>query len=65
VAENMAGIVVNPDDSKGFVRAAEKFMEDKNLWQTMAVNGRKYAEEMFDIERITDQFEVIISAIRT
>lgn len=60
VAHNEAGLVVLPDDTAAFVRAADVLRQDENLRQQLGRNGRAYAETHFDIEKITDQFESII-----
>lgn len=60
VAQNEAGLVVLPDDTAAFVRAADVLRQDENLRQQLGRNGRAYAETHFDIEKITDQFESII-----
>lgn len=61
VDENGAGIVVEPDDVSVFLESAERLREDKKIREQMGKNGRKYAEEHFDIEKITDRFEAILS----
>ena len=64
VEKNQAGIVVFPTDLKGFIRAAERLLHDRNLRQAMAENGRRYAEDNFDIEGITNKFETIIFRLK-
>jgi len=61
VSANGAGIVVSPDDIDGFIQGAERLYESIVLRESMAVNGRSYAETHFDIAHITDEFERIIS----
>lgn len=63
VHENNAGIVVAPDDIDGFVKAAERLLHDQTLRDEMAENGRNYTETHFKIEKITDNFEQIITNI--
>ena len=63
VAENMAGVVGDPGDSQAFVQGARQLWQDQELRERMAENGRKYAEERFDIEKITDRFEEIIHGV--
>ena len=60
VSENQAGIIVPPSDSKGFISAAKKLLDDSASRTSFANNGRAYAELTFDIERITDRFEKIL-----
>jgi glycosyltransferase involved in cell wall biosynthesis len=57
VNTNNAGIVVDPEDTDAFIKAAEEMMHDKELRTTMAANGRRYAEQTFNIEKIADKFE--------
>jgi glycosyltransferase involved in cell wall biosynthesis len=63
VAENMAGVVGDPGDSQAFVQGARQLWQDQELRERMAENGRKYAEERFDIEKIADRFEEIIHGV--
>lgn len=60
VDNNKAGIVVSPSDTTEFIKAAEKLIDDNKLRSNLAANGRQYAEQTFDIETITDRFEVLI-----
>ncbi|MEA1945801.1 MAG: glycosyltransferase family 4 protein [Thermodesulfobacteriota bacterium] len=60
VKNSKSGIVVPPSESEQFVDAAMKLFDDSELRSFLATNGRKYAEETFDIEKITDWFEKII-----
>jgi colanic acid biosynthesis glycosyl transferase WcaI len=57
VNTNNAGIVVDPEDTDAFIKAAEEMMRDKELRISMAANGRRYAEQTFNIEKIADKFE--------
>ena len=63
VDKNEAGIVVEPDDVSVFLEGAERLKEDKKLREQMGKNGRRYAEEHFDIGKITDRFEAILSGL--
>lgn len=60
VKENNAGLTVHPLDHHGFVNAADELYHDRGFRKTLAENGRRYAEQAFDIEKITDRFESII-----
>jgi colanic acid biosynthesis glycosyl transferase WcaI len=60
VHENKTGVVVSPDNDQEFLRAAEKLLQDGELRKTYGRNARNYAENIFDIERITDKFEMIL-----
>jgi glycosyltransferase involved in cell wall biosynthesis len=54
------GLVVSPDDVDGFLDAGKKLMKNMKLREILANNARKYAEERFDIKKITDRFERLI-----
>ena len=56
-----AGIVVQPDDTEGFLAAAEKLRADPHLRAKLGANGRAYAESTFNLERIADVFEKVLS----
>jgi len=65
VVESGSGLVVDPDDQAGWVAAARELAADGDRRAGMASNARAYAEQAFDIERITDEFEAVLtSAIR-
>jgi glycosyltransferase involved in cell wall biosynthesis len=59
VKENEAGICVGPNDIDGFIKSSETFIHDYKLRERLGKNARKYAENTFDIENITDKFEGI------
>lgn len=55
IVEAGAGLVVAPDDTDGFLAAAQRLRaEAKQV--SMGHSGRVYAEKMFDIERICGHF---------
>lgn len=56
-----AGIVVAPDDIEGFLAAAAKLRADPQLRAELGANGRAYAERAFNLDRITDTFEEVLS----
>ena len=55
-----AGAVVDPDDQAGFLAAAD-LIADGERRETMAAAARAYAEENFDISRVTDRVEAIFA----
>ena len=63
VKNSRAGVVVAPDDARGFIENAHNLMQNRNLRDSMADKGRKYAETHFNIDRITDRFEEILSRL--
>lgn len=60
VNDNKAGIVISPSDTTAFIEAADKLMYNSELRIHLAANGRQYAEQTFQIAKITDNFEQII-----
>ena len=60
VRNNEAGLLVEPDDVEGFVKAASILMSDAQLRERLGRNGRRYAERQFNIDTITDKFEDIL-----
>lgn len=63
VAQNEAGLVVEPDDLAGFLESAGRLFEDAEMRSRLGRNGRFYAEAHFNIQKITNQFETIIKNI--
>lgn len=59
-----AGPTVAPDDTAGFVAAAEALLADPDRRARHGQNARRYAEATFDIERITDRFEAVLTTCR-
>jgi colanic acid biosynthesis glycosyl transferase WcaI len=60
IQENNAGITVAPDDTAGFLAAAERLLQDATFRLTAGQNARNYAEATFDITAIADRFEEIL-----
>lgn len=56
VTDNQAGIVVEPNDERGFIDAIERLLENNELRVSYGSNGRRYAEENFQIDAVCDQF---------
>jgi colanic acid biosynthesis glycosyl transferase WcaI len=56
-----AGIVVEPDDTEGFLAAAAKLRAEPDLRARLGANGRAYAEHTFNLDRIADVFEEVLS----
>lgn len=57
-----AGLVVEPHDSSGFVRAAERLASTDTEREEMGRSARAYAEKAFDIERITEAFLSVLGS---
>lgn len=56
-----AGLVVEPGDIGGFCAAAKRLIESPELRTQLGHAARQYAETHFDIHRIADRFESILS----
>jgi glycosyltransferase involved in cell wall biosynthesis len=61
VIEIGAGFVVEPGDVDGFCDAARRLVEAPDLRRQLGQAGRRYAETHFDIRRIGDQFEALLT----
>jgi glycosyltransferase involved in cell wall biosynthesis len=61
VSKSKAGLVVHPADEDAFVAAADTLVQNAGLRQQYAANALAYAVEHFDINRIGDRFERIIT----
>jgi glycosyltransferase involved in cell wall biosynthesis len=61
VIEIGAGFAVEPGDLDGFCDAARRLIESPDLRRQLGQAGRRYAETHFDIGRIGDQFEALLS----
>ena len=59
--ESGGGLVVDPDDSEGWVGAARRLVDDPSLRAELAAAGRSYAEERFGIVAIGDRFEAVLT----
>jgi putative colanic acid biosynthesis glycosyltransferase WcaI len=65
VQAQRAGLVVAPEDEEQFVEAALTCLDDPRLRAELGANGRRYAEQHFDIDQITDRFESIFESVRS
>ncbi|MEO6578211.1 MAG: glycosyltransferase family 4 protein [Candidatus Limnocylindria bacterium] len=63
VRDNGAGIVVEPTDTNGAVRAAHRLLADPSLRELYGSAGRAYAEKNFDAEDKADAFESVLTRI--
>ncbi|MGE3641515.1 MAG: hypothetical protein AB7G28_23415, partial [Pirellulales bacterium] len=61
IADEKAGLGVEPTDLAGFCAAAEQLCDSPELRQQAGRAARHYAESHFDIERIADRFELILA----
>jgi glycosyltransferase involved in cell wall biosynthesis len=62
VVECGAGPVVEPADIRGFCAEAQHLIDSPKLREQYGPAARQYAETHFDIHRIGDEFEAILSS---
>ena len=62
VAGSGAGIVVEPDDTVGFLTSARQLIDDDSRRNQHARSARAYARQHFAIETIADGFENVVVA---
>ncbi len=55
-----AGFVIDPNDYTGLAQKAQLLLDDPELCQTMGKYAQKWADEKFNIGKITDQFEHVM-----
>lgn len=63
LSTNDCGIVVEPDDVDGFIRAAEHILEDDIQRRNLSAAARAYAERVFDLPHIADRFEEVFAHV--
>jgi len=61
VSDNQAGIVVEPGDLEGFLKAAHELINSPERADAFAASGRQYAAATFRIDRIGDKFEEVFT----
>lgn len=61
VRANKAGRVVEPGDVDGFLHHAKELLADPVLCREMGANGRRYAEENFEVGAVADRFEALLA----
>jgi glycosyltransferase involved in cell wall biosynthesis len=64
VERSGGGLVVPPGDSEKMLDAAATLRGDSELRQDLGHRARAYAERTFDIETITDRFELVLERAR-
>ena len=63
VKKHECGIVVDPKELEEFCAQAEKLYLDDELRNKLGKNARKYAERNFNISKIANKFEKLITRI--
>jgi colanic acid biosynthesis glycosyl transferase WcaI len=56
-----SGLVVEPDDAGGWLRAAQQLYDDPVLRTRLGANARAAAESHFDIDSIVEQFRTVLA----
>lgn len=64
VREHGLGVVVAPDDERGFLAAADRLLGDQAERARLAANAASYAASRFEMGRIGDEFERVLRASR-
>jgi colanic acid biosynthesis glycosyl transferase WcaI len=65
IVDQAAGVVVEPDDAAGFRAAADAMLAQPERLAAYGSAARRYAENTFDIDRITDRFEPVLRGPRS
>ncbi len=60
VARHQAGVVTPPTDPAALVRAAGALLDDPLHRRALGRNARRYAEQAFDLDAVTDAFEAVL-----
>ncbi|MEL6408024.1 MAG: glycosyltransferase family 4 protein [Chloroflexota bacterium] len=63
IREAQAGMVFEPQDKAGMIKATEKLLADPDLRRQYSENGRAYALAHFDKEVIADQYAAILEMV--
>lgn len=63
IREEEAGLTVGPSDEEGFLQAAEKLYENREMTTGMGEKARSYAEKTFDVVKIGDRFESLMQKL--
>jgi glycosyltransferase involved in cell wall biosynthesis len=62
VRDNGLGVVVAPEDERGFLAAADRLLGDDDERARLGANAAAYAARRFDMGRIGDEFERVVKA---
>jgi colanic acid biosynthesis glycosyl transferase WcaI len=62
IERSNAGVVVDPDDPAAWVRSAQELLASPAYRAELGMNGRRYAEQTFDIAKIAASFERVLTA---
>lgn len=64
IQEQKAGLITTPDDTGAFLQAARFLYQNQADRARFGRNARAYAERVFNIQQITDQFEQAIVSVK-
>lgn len=56
IIQNNLGVVVPPDDAESFAKGLIELIDNENLMEQQQVNTRKFAEENFSREKLSNEF---------
>ena len=62
IQETSAGLTVAPSDMEGFLKAAETLRTDAALARHCSTQARAYAEQTFDLGKITERFAKVLGS---
>ena len=63
IAEAGSGITVAPGDAKAMIAAIAKLLEDDEAYRQMSENGRRFAQQHFNVKRNVDEYETILHQV--
>jgi colanic acid biosynthesis glycosyl transferase WcaI len=63
VTQARSGLVLEPLDAEGFVRAADSLRASPELRERLARNALHYARKTFDLDQIADRFESLFLSL--
>lgn len=63
LTETGAGVVVEPEDVEGFVKAARSLQTEPTAATYNGIIGRDYAQENFDLSKVAARFEAAFSKV--
>lgn len=63
IRESGAGLVVAPEDKDGFVTAVRSLLSDPEKAAQMGRAARAYAEQNFDLDRVADRFDALLTSV--
>jgi len=61
IGRSGGGVVVEPSDTSAWIEAGLKLSENMEWRATLGARARRYAEATFDIEKIADRFEAVLT----